>query len=153
MGLYGSEYWTYVMPRRVGTVKAQELMDECLPTLTREAYKMGLVNLILPESWIDYHAELERVCAGIAARGSWKKRLTTKLSERARDEKIKPLHTYREEELRHMRVTFFNPHSEFHVARSNFVYKVAATSTPLRIATHRVIKPDEKAAQRRSSAA
>jgi putative two-component system hydrogenase maturation factor HypX/HoxX len=50
---------------------------------------------------------------------------------------VRPLQAYRDEELRHMRATFFNPHSEFHSARRDFVYKAAATSTPLRIAVHR----------------
>lgn len=137
MGLYGSEYWTYVLPRRVGVQKAQRLIDECLPTLAREAYEMGLANLLLPESWIDYHLELEKVCHGLAVHDQWKQRIAIKNQERKRDEAERPLQSYRDEELRHMRATFFNPHSEFHQARKNFVYKTAATETPLRIAKHR----------------
>ena len=31
MGLYGSEYWTYVLPRRVGPIAAIDLTRQCLP--------------------------------------------------------------------------------------------------------------------------
>src|SRR5690606_17858471 len=31
MGLTGSEYWTYVLPRRVGAAQAERLTGECLP--------------------------------------------------------------------------------------------------------------------------
>jgi putative two-component system protein, hydrogenase maturation factor HypX/HoxX len=144
MGLYGSEYWTYVLPRRVGVQRAQQLIDDCLPTLAREAYEMGLANLLLPESWIDYHLELEKICQGLAAADQWKQRIAIKNQERKRDEAERPLQAYRDEELRHMRATFFNPHSEFHKARRNFVYKTPATETPLRIAPHRLdVKREE----------
>ena len=31
MGLFGSEYWTYVLPRRVGQFEAAALTEACLP--------------------------------------------------------------------------------------------------------------------------
>ena len=30
-GLYGSEYWTYSLPRRVGHERALQLTEQCLP--------------------------------------------------------------------------------------------------------------------------
>ena len=36
-GSYGSEYWTYLLPKRVGYQKAEELMEECLPVSTTTA--------------------------------------------------------------------------------------------------------------------
>jgi putative two-component system hydrogenase maturation factor HypX/HoxX len=111
---------------------------------------MGLANLLLPESWSDYHQELEKVCLGLAAGRQWKKRMATKQKERQRDEAIRPLQAYRDDELQHMRATFFNPHSEFHQARRDFVYKMPFTATPLRLAPHRL---DSTAKARQSSAA
>ena len=35
MGLYGSEYWTYVLRRRVGTAQARMLTEQCLPDRRR----------------------------------------------------------------------------------------------------------------------
>jgi putative two-component system protein, hydrogenase maturation factor HypX/HoxX len=37
MGLFGSEYWTYILPRRVGDVQAVRLTNNCLPILGEEA--------------------------------------------------------------------------------------------------------------------
>ncbi|MBC7982458.1 MAG: enoyl-CoA hydratase/isomerase family protein, partial [Candidatus Obscuribacterales bacterium] len=137
MGLHGSEYWTYLLPRRVGVARARQLTEECLPILASEAQGMGFANHMLPESWAAYHFELEELCQGLAARGQWKQRIAIKFKERGRDEAIRPLQAYRDEELRHMRATFFNPQSEFHQARRDFVLKAAPDSTPLRIAPHR----------------
>ena len=56
---------------------------------------------------------------------------------RVSDERRKPLQAYRDEELRHMYQTFYDPDSSYHEARRNFVYKRPAEATPARIATHR----------------
>jgi putative two-component system hydrogenase maturation factor HypX/HoxX len=37
MGLYGSEYWTYSLPKRVGYEKALEITEACLPMGMQEA--------------------------------------------------------------------------------------------------------------------
>jgi len=42
MGLYGSEYWTYLLPRRVGQEKAIELTENGLPISTQQAHDMLL---------------------------------------------------------------------------------------------------------------
>jgi hypothetical protein len=39
--LYGSEYWTYTLPRRVGQTRALELTQSCQPIGTRAAKEMG----------------------------------------------------------------------------------------------------------------
>ena len=46
---------------------------------------------------------------------------------------------WRDEELRHMYRTFYDPDS-YHEARRNFVYKRAAEATRPRLATHRVAR-------------
>ena len=47
MGLYGSEYWTYVLPRRVGAGEAANLTARCLPIDAAEAARIGLVDGVL----------------------------------------------------------------------------------------------------------
>jgi putative two-component system hydrogenase maturation factor HypX/HoxX len=138
MGLYGSEYWTYVLPRRVGQAQAHQLMERCLPTLAREAGDMGLADLLLPEDWHNCHREIDRLCAELSVDPMLKRKLTTKAKERARDARRKSLQSYRDEELRHMYRTFYDPNSAYHEARRAFVYKRAATETPARIAAHRL---------------
>ena len=48
MGLYGSEYWTYVLPRRVGAGRAEQLTEQCLPIGSTEAVTIGLADAVLP---------------------------------------------------------------------------------------------------------
>ncbi len=42
--LYGSEYWTYLLPRRVGVEQAQVLMSRRLPLGAQEACALGLID-------------------------------------------------------------------------------------------------------------
>ena len=43
-GLYGSEYWTYSLPKRVGSEKAIELTEQCLPISVHEARAIGVID-------------------------------------------------------------------------------------------------------------
>jgi putative two-component system protein, hydrogenase maturation factor HypX/HoxX len=44
MGLYGSEYWTYTLPRRVGATQAIAITEDCRPMGTAEAKATGLID-------------------------------------------------------------------------------------------------------------
>ena len=44
MALFGSEYWTYFLPARVGWQRAQELSESSDPILVEQAEKIGLVD-------------------------------------------------------------------------------------------------------------
>ncbi len=44
MGLHGSEYWTYTLPRRVGAEQAARLTQACLPVTPASALRYGLVR-------------------------------------------------------------------------------------------------------------
>ena len=48
MGLYGSEYWTYVLPRRVGRPQRRSADRRCLPIGAAEAVRIGLADEVLP---------------------------------------------------------------------------------------------------------
>lgn len=48
MGLYGSEYWTYSLPRAVGPDMAWRLTQDCLPVSARQALRYGMVQEIGP---------------------------------------------------------------------------------------------------------
>ena len=58
---------TQRLPRRVGTARALELMSTCRPVDGREAERIGLANLCVPDEGLD--AALERWAAGIRATG------------------------------------------------------------------------------------
>ena len=49
MGLYGSEYWTYSLPKRVGPVKALELTETPLPLGMKKAKAIGYIDEILSD--------------------------------------------------------------------------------------------------------
>ena len=42
--LYGSEYWTYLLPRRVGEARAREITSRRLPMSARGAVECGLAD-------------------------------------------------------------------------------------------------------------
>ena len=64
-------------------------------------------------------------------------RLADKAHRRALDEAEKPLARYRAEELERMRLNFYGFDPSYHVARYNFVFKVAKSRTPSFLARHR----------------
>ncbi|MFX8414282.1 hydrogenase maturation protein, partial [Acinetobacter baumannii] len=45
--LYGSEYWTYLLPRRIGMDAATALMAGRLPMGAAEARRLGLVDGVI----------------------------------------------------------------------------------------------------------
>jgi putative two-component system hydrogenase maturation factor HypX/HoxX len=47
MGLYGSEYWTYVLPGRVAAHQAESVTGRCEPADAGEAVRIGLVDQAL----------------------------------------------------------------------------------------------------------
>jgi putative two-component system hydrogenase maturation factor HypX/HoxX len=68
-----------------------------------------------------------------------------KQERRARDEAGCPLAAYREAELAMMRRNFWGFDPSYHVARSNFIRKVAKSRTPAALAHHRAVRPLEPA--------
>lgn len=133
MGLYGSEYWTYLLPRRVGQKMAQELIKSCLPVLASAAQDMGMVDKVLSENWETYHLGLQRECEKLAGNAVYFAYLEQKQQHRVADECLQPLEAYRTAELRRMKATFDDAHSEYHQLRYNFVHKISCGKTPSRL--------------------
>lgn len=137
MGLYGSEYWTYCLPRRVGADMAEKLTTECMPLLAAEAHSLSFCDELFDENWDQYDRSLRAYCEQMAGDEGYADRVATKRAERQADEAVKPLQQYRNEELAYMRECFYQDDSEYHAARYNFVYKMPLEETPARIAIHR----------------
>ncbi|RZA06203.1 MAG: sensor protein hoxX [Moraxellaceae bacterium] len=133
MGLYGSEYWTYLLPKRVGNTLAQQLIEGCMPLLVTAARDIGLVDKVFPEEWDVYHQALQLECEVMSKDEVYFSLLEQKRQRRALDEATQPLETYRSAELRRMKATFEDVNSEYHQLRSNFVYKVSCGRTPARL--------------------
>jgi len=133
MGLTGSEYWSYLLPKRVGKQKALQIMHDCLPLLTQEAEEINLVDLVFDEDMDRYQQQLENYCQKLASSKSYKSSLNHKMIARRDEEKQKGLSVYRNQELKLMRDIFNNPKSSYHQLRYNFVHKIDCGKTPKRL--------------------
>ncbi|MEU6084828.1 hydrogenase maturation protein [Streptomyces sp. NPDC047108] len=123
MGLYGSEFWTYTLPRRVGEDGAERLMREALPAGAAGALSAGLVDRVVDAGPEEFTAETTRMALRLASSSVLRDRIAGKKSARERDEAAKPLGEYRVEELAHMRKAFFDPQAPYHALRAAFVRK------------------------------
>jgi putative two-component system hydrogenase maturation factor HypX/HoxX len=129
-GLYGSEYWTYILPRRVGDELTAELTSAPFkPIGTRRAVEIGLLDASFGDSSASFRAQVQGLAERLSRHpdmGHW---LEQKRRERARDEQIKPLAAYRSEEMARSHECFFGEDRSYHVARGFFVYKTGAPCT------------------------
>ncbi|MEW2511370.1 enoyl-CoA hydratase-related protein [Streptomyces sp. NPDC046870] len=128
MGLYGSEFWTYTLPRRVGPEQAGRLTSRALPVSAATAARLGLVDRLVPAAPRDFAAEAGRLATALAAAGDLDRRIAAKAAARAADERDRPLARYREAELARMHALFFDPAAPYHALRSAFVRKTPGGS-------------------------
>ncbi|AJQ92746.1 enoyl-CoA hydratase-related protein [Gynuella sunshinyii] len=123
MGLYGSEYWTYLLPAKVGHRQAQKITLDCEPMLAAEAFEIGLADTVFPEEWQAFHDHLKVYCRELTRQVDLPAFLSNKRQQRQHDESIKPLTQYRAEELQEMKRIFDDSGSRYHQERRAFVYK------------------------------
>ncbi|MFN7573021.1 MAG: enoyl-CoA hydratase-related protein [Betaproteobacteria bacterium] len=135
--LYGSEYWTYTLPRRVRSGDPRAVMEQRLPIDARRAHELGLVDEVLAADRAAFLPAVVDRALALAAVPDLSARLATKQAQRAREEAAKPLAQYRAEELARMRRNFYGFDSSYHVARSYFVRKTPHSWTPRHLARHR----------------
>ena len=129
-GLYGSEYWTYALPRRIGAERAHEIMEACQPMGAREAKALGFIDGSFPGDADAFERQATAQAEEIARRVDFWSLLREKHEKRVRDERMKPLAAYRAEELARMKINFFGPDPAYHLAREKFVFKGRATAAP-----------------------
>ena len=135
-GLYGSEYWTYLLPRRVGPERTAQLTQTFSAVGTRRAVNIGLLDSAFGDTVASFRAQLQGLAERLARHPELDYWLAEKRSRRVRDEQIKPLSAYRSEELARSHECFFGGDRSYHEARRRFVYKrgapcaVAAPATP-----------------------
>jgi putative two-component system hydrogenase maturation factor HypX/HoxX len=139
MSLFGSEYWTYSLPRRVGSVVADRLanrykesfalsphpylngvvcLNSSLPVSAKEGLALGLINEIITEGRQGFvEAVLKKVATfdyrRVEDSGPRKKAGLRTLRQKSK--------FHRQEELKEMHKCFRT--EEFHAARQAFVYK------------------------------
>ena len=133
--LYGSEFWTYLLPPRVGHAGAQAIMQHRLPMGAAESVRLGFYDLCLPAA--SFAVDVARRTLELASHPEICGQLASKAQKRAADEAQKPLARYRQEELTEMQRNFFGFDPSYHVARYHFVLKSPHSWTPRHLARHR----------------
>ncbi|MBI2313526.1 MAG: hydrogenase maturation protein [Betaproteobacteria bacterium] len=147
--LYGSEYWTYLLPKRVGDDQTRAITQNRLPIGTPAAKRLGLIDDCFGHDIESFRRGVEGIAEALAASPDLPRLLADKAQRRRSDEAEKPLARYREEELARMKLNFYGFDPSYHVARHNFVYKVCHSRTPLHLALHRRPKWKRPAAPRK----
>jgi putative two-component system hydrogenase maturation factor HypX/HoxX len=136
--LYGSEYWTYLLPRRVGPAEALGIVERRLPLVAADAVATGLVDETFGDTPASFLAEAVARAEALAEAPGFGAALAAKNQRRAADEAAQPLSRYREQELARMKLNFFGFDPSYHVARFHFVHKLPKARTPSYLARHRV---------------
>jgi putative two-component system hydrogenase maturation factor HypX/HoxX len=135
MGLHGSAYWTYSLPRRVGSVASAHLVQKALPVTAARARRLGLVQRVVEAGPEEFGQQVARMAGALARTHRLPERVGEKKAARERHEAAKPLAAYRAEELAAMHHTFFDPEAPYHRLRSAFVRKERVGGTPPHLAT------------------
>jgi enoyl-CoA hydratase/carnithine racemase len=127
MGLFGSEYWTYSLPKRVGPDVATELTESALPVGMQKAKRIGLIDEIMPNTYSEFVERIKASAEELANHDNFGRLLNAKIKARERDEMTKPLQAYRDAELQRMSRQFYDPNSAYHELRRRFVVKTPPT--------------------------
>lgn len=142
--LYGSEYWTYLLPRRMGSEAGAELMERRLPLLAEEAAELGLIDAVSGTTPAESLSRVAQWAHDRAASADLGQELATKAERLEAAGGEAGLDAYRAQELEQMRLNFFGFDPSYHVARYNFVHKVPHSRTPLYLARHRSLRHGRK---------
>ena len=137
MGLHGSEYWTYTLPRRVGAGEAARLTQACLPVTPVSALRSGLVDRVIAEDAAGFRAQVAALAQQLARSPDYPALLSAKARQLAAVERERPLDAYRAAELAIMNRNFSDPREPYARLRRAFVYKEKPSRTPFHLARHR----------------
>jgi putative two-component system hydrogenase maturation factor HypX/HoxX len=138
--LYGSELWTYTLPRRVGADAVARVMERRQPLLGRQAVALGLADAAFGADAGEFEGEVAARAARLASGREFTAALEAKRVRRAADEAAQPLAAYRAAELERMRRSFYGFDTSYHVARHRFVHKAPHSWTPRHLARHRAVR-------------
>jgi len=130
LGLTGSEYHTYTLPKRAGEDRASRLLDECLPISVESAKDIGMVDELFSSE--EYYKELHNFA---------KSRYDDDFIWGKQDyleENREMIEACKEAEIEVMYPEFWDEESIFHTLRQEFVWKVCPTKTPKRLKLYNI---------------
>ena len=130
-GLYGSEYWTYLLPRRVGPEIAGRLTSAPFTPLgAHHAARIGILDAVFGATLAVFDDQTRALAQRLANEPGLTQQLADKHRRRRHDERLKPLEAYRRQELARSRECFFGADARYHEARRRFVYKLPPAVAP-----------------------
>jgi putative two-component system hydrogenase maturation factor HypX/HoxX len=123
MALYGSEYWTYSLPKRVGVAQAQNLTSNTEPVSSFEALEMGLIDQIIGSSAEGMLQNISTYTSDLVKQTDevWIFEKRNRVRSREYQDLIE---RHRAKELLEMQKCFQN--ADYHSKRRVFVYKSLA---------------------------
>jgi len=104
---------------------------------TLEAKELGLIDDYFASNPYDFLDNVLMRAEQIAHESGFPERLVGKRTALEQDGNLKPLESFRSAELERMTLNFYGFDPSYHVARHDFVFKVAKSHTPLSLAIHR----------------
>ena len=135
IGLSGSEFHTYTLPKRVGKIKAKELLEEAFPFSAVEAKRIDMIDELFSGEDKHFQKELESFTQTLVIdEDEWYNVLDEKRERVEEDAEL--IHELHQKELAVMYPEFWEESSPFHKLRREFVYKVCPISTPKRLQYH-----------------
>ncbi len=125
LGLSGSEYHTYTLPKRVGEDKANELLGDALPISVEYAKEIKMIDEVYEKE--NYYEDLHTFSTALYSEDFiWDKQDALEKNKDLMD-------SCKRAELEKMYPEFWNETSEFHTLRHEFVYKICPSQTPQRL--------------------
>jgi putative two-component system hydrogenase maturation factor HypX/HoxX len=125
LGLSGSEYHTYTLPKRVGNITAKKLLDDALPISVEYAKSIGMIDKVIEQK--NYYEELHNFALSTYNEDYiWNKQDNI-------DESKELMEQCKRNELQKMYPQFWQEDSSFHTLRYEFVYKICPLETPKRL--------------------
>ncbi len=124
LGLSGSEYHTFSLPKRVGREISEALLESCMPISTTKAKILGMVDEVYAHD--NYYEDLHQFSKTLYDDDFiWAK-------QEYLEENGSMIEALKENELEVMYPEFWEEDSSFHAHRQDFVYKKCPCETPQR---------------------
>lgn len=133
MGLYGSEFWTRLLPARVGPDLTAHYTQRCVPVTADQALSDGLVDHVLPRDPRAWHQGLRDLADRLISGPERTALLALKRQRRQAADATRSLHEHRQDELSQMHLDMYDDASGFAAARHAFVHKTKTTQTPAHV--------------------
>ena len=130
LGLSGSEYHTFILPKRVGQTKSKELLENCLPINANYAKKINMIDEVYP--FEDYQEKLEIFCENLLKNEDTFEEFIDRKKDFLEQE-LPLMEECKEKELQIMYDEFWQKSSSFHTLRYDFVHKIKPINTPKRL--------------------